>query len=98
MEIPAGVQGENVNFVVSSILLNGTRMSYLAIIPYILSFWQGTESGRADGPTGGRGFCKRGSPVTSHQHNVATLRWLEVSPRIMKHLRETISSPRQNQE
>lgn len=33
------VQGKKVDFVVSSILVNGTRMLHLAIIPYILSFW-----------------------------------------------------------
>lgn len=41
MEILAEVQGEKVDFVISSIFVNCPRMSHLYIIPYILSFWQG---------------------------------------------------------
>lgn len=35
MEIPDGAQGEKVDFVVSSILVNNTGMLHFAIIPYI---------------------------------------------------------------
>jgi len=45
VEIPDGVQGKKMDFVVSSVLVNGTRMSHLVVIPYILSFWQGIVRG-----------------------------------------------------
>lgn len=59
MEIPDGVQGEKVDFVVSSILVNSTRMLHFAIIPYVLSFCLGNEGQVSKQHLQEKGACSR---------------------------------------